>query len=116
MIENEILRLIRRHWRKAAWGTIILLILRFFIVASVGWWILSTILERRQEFKEQRNAFEETFQEETDDFEKEFQKSKTSMEKQQKEFTKEFEKAKTKFKNQKNLNSLSLYENTAFLR
>ena len=94
MIENEILRLIQRHWRKAAWGTIIFLVLRFLIVTFFGWWILSTVLERRQQFKEDRDAFEAAFQEETDSFEKEFNETGALIKMKQREIKEELEQVK----------------------
>ena len=69
-LKQELLNLIKCHWKKTAWGAVIFFIIRFLIVAFFGWWILSTILERRQEFKESRDAFETSFQEMSKSFEK----------------------------------------------
>gem|GEM_PF-4048992 len=96
-LKEELLTLIKRHWKKAAWGAVIFFIIRFLLVTFCGWWILSTILERRQEFKESSEAFEASFQEMSKSFEKDFQKQKTSIENKQKEFKEDFEKNKTMF-------------------
>ncbi len=97
MIENEILSLIKRHWKKTAWGAVIFFIIRFLIVTFFGWWILSTILERRQEFKESSEAFEASFQEMSKSFEKGFNESRASIKDKQGELKEEFEKSKATF-------------------
>jgi len=96
-LKEELLILIKRHWKKAAFGTVIYFILRFLIVAFFGWWILSTILERRQGFKESSEAFETSFQEMSKSFEKDFNNTKASIKAKQNELKDEFENSKAAF-------------------
>ena len=96
-LKQELLNLIKCHWKKTAWGAVIFFIIRFLIVAFFGWWILSTILERRQEFKESRDAFETSFQEMSKSFEKGFHESRASIKTKQSELKEEFEKSKATF-------------------
>ena len=96
-LKEELLKLIKRHWKKAAWGAVIFFIIRFLLVAFFGWWILSTVLERRQEFKESSEAFEADFQEKSESFKKDFNDTRASIKAKQNELKEEFENSKAIF-------------------
>lgn len=94
---NKLLNLIKHHWKKAAWGAVIFFITRFLIVASVGWWILSSVLGRRQEIKEDSEAFKSSFQEMSQSFEKGFNDTQASIKAKQSEFKESFAQASSQF-------------------
>ena len=96
-IKDELLTFIKRHWKKAAFGSIIFLLLRLLLFAFVAWWILSSIMNRRQEFKESSEALEASFQDMSKAFEEDFKARKSSIEAGQKAIKQELDQKRSHF-------------------
>ena len=96
-VKDELLTFMKRHWRKAAFGSVIFLLLRFLLFAFVAWWILSSVMSRRQEFKESSEAFESSFQDMSKAFEEDFNARKSSLEAGQKAIKQELAQKRSNF-------------------
>jgi len=96
-IKTETLNFIKRHWKKVALGSIIFFLIRLFLFVFFAYWILSGILNRRQDIQEAREEFKASFEKKSEAFDNDFQTRKASLKNSQNKIKIEFDQKKSDF-------------------
>ncbi|MBY0282226.1 MAG: hypothetical protein K2W94_08770 [Alphaproteobacteria bacterium] len=96
-IKTETLNFIKRHWKKVALGSVIFFLVRLLLFVFFAYWILSGIMNRRQDIQEARGEFKASFERMSEAFEKDFKARRSSLENSQNQIKIEFDQKKSDF-------------------